>query len=69
MKKSKKAKPHFNRQEKAILKVLYEERRWLSIKELAEEAHMSWVTANKHLKNLVKKNWVQKEKNKYGKKI
>ncbi len=53
------SKPHFNRQEKAILKVLYEERRNLSLREIAEKTHMSWVTVRKYVDQLTKKGWIQ----------
>jgi len=45
-------KPSFNRQEREILRVLYESRKPMSIREIAEKANMSWVTAKKHLKKL-----------------
>lgn len=47
-----KKKSHFNRQEKAILKVIYDSRRTMTIREIAKKAHMSWVTAKKYLKRL-----------------
>jgi len=61
-KKSRKNKSHFNRQEKAILKILYEERRGMSIKELSEKSHMSWVTAKKYIDRLIKKDWIEEKK-------
>lgn len=57
----KKAKPSFNRQEKAILKVTAEARRPMSIKEVAEKAHMSWTTAKKYMLKLEKRGWLKKE--------
>ncbi len=54
-----KKKPHFNRQEKAILKVLYDSNRTMSIKEVADKSHMSWVTAKKYLKILVQRGFLE----------
>jgi len=53
-----KKKPSFNRQEKAILKVLFEHRRPMSIRELAEKTNMSWVTAKKYIKKLKERGWI-----------
>jgi len=54
-----KKKPKFNRQEKAILKVVFEEQRTMSIKEIAEKAHMSWPTAKKYVERLAKRGWLE----------
>lgn len=58
------AERRFTRQEKLILKVLFENRRCMSLKEIAEEAHMSWVTSRKYVERLTKRGWVIKEKKK-----
>ena len=47
-----------NKQEKLILQTLYRARRFMSIKEIAEKAGMSWVTAKKYLKSLEDKKWI-----------
>lgn len=60
-KKSKKKRTIYNRQEKAIMKVLYDSRRPMSIREIAEKAHMSWTTARKYIHQLEKKGWLEKE--------
>ena len=49
---------NFNRQEKAILKVVFEEQRTMSVKEIAEKAQMSWITAKKYVKNLIMRKWL-----------
>jgi len=51
-------KTNFNRQERAILKVAFEEQRVMSVKEIAEKAQMSWVTARKYVENLLKRGWL-----------
>lgn len=53
------AKPHFNKQERAILKVLYEARRTMTIRDIAEKSGMSWVTAKKYLKRLKERGVIQ----------
>ena len=60
-------KPHFNRQEKAILKVLFTERRYMSINEIADKSHMSWVTARKHLKRLKERGAILCQEKKFKK--
>lgn len=45
-------KTTFNRQEKAILKTLFDERRPMSLKELSEKSDMSWITTKKYVKSL-----------------
>ena len=45
-------KTQFNKIEKAIIKVLAQHRGELSIKEIANRAGVSWVTARKYLKKL-----------------
>jgi DNA-binding IclR family transcriptional regulator len=50
-----KRKPYFHKQERAILRALYRERRPMSIREIAEKAEMSWITARKYLKRLIKR--------------
>ncbi len=54
-----KKKPHFNRQEKAILKVLYDSHRTMSINEVADKSHMCWVTARKYLRILVQRGFLE----------
>jgi len=45
-------KSHFNKHEKAILKVIYDSRRAMTIREIAKKSSISWVTAKKYLKRL-----------------
>ena len=54
-------KPIFKPQEKSIIKVLHDENRWMSIKEVAEKANISWVTARKYLEKLIKDGVIEKE--------
>jgi len=50
-------------QEKIILKVLYEENRDMSIKEIAKKTGMSWKTVKKYIEILEKKGvWDDKKK-------
>ena len=49
-----KKKSHFNRQEKAILRVIYQSRRFMTIRDIAEKSSMSWVTAKKYVNKLLK---------------
>ena len=58
MKKKLVKKPQFNRQEKAILKVMYESGRAMTTKEIAEKAHISWITTKKWLKILKEREWI-----------
>ena len=55
-------KPSFNRQEREILRVLYESRKPMSVREIAEKADMSWVTVKKYLKKLEKRGLWDEEK-------
>ena len=54
-----KKKNYFNKHEKAILKVIYDSRRAMTIREIAEKTHISWVTAKKYLKKLVDRGFIQ----------
>ena len=47
-----KRKSRFSRKEKAIMRVLYEARKPMSIREISEKADMSWVTVRKYLNTL-----------------
>jgi len=67
MEKTRKKTSKFNRQEKAIIKTLYDTRRPMSIKEIANKSHMSWITARKYIKKLEDKGWITEDK--HGKKI
>jgi len=51
---------YFNKEERAILKVLYEARRDMTILEIAEEAKVSWATVNKYLPSLVERGVILK---------
>lgn len=55
-------KSNFKSQEKMMLKVIFEEQRGMSIKEVAEKSQMSWITAKKYIEKFVKNTWL-KEKN------
>lgn len=52
----------FTSQEKVLLKTAFVNRRPLSLLELANESNMSWTTAKKYVKNLVKRKWLVMEK-------
>jgi len=54
-------KPILKPQERAIIKVLHDENRWMSIKEVADKAKISWVTARKYLEKLFKNGVIEKE--------
>ncbi len=56
-----KKKSNFNKNEKAILKVLYESRRSMPIRQLAEKVNISWVTVRKYLKRLRDRGFVKEE--------
>lgn len=48
-------KPKLNKYEQAILQVLAQAHRPMSIREIAGATHMSWATARKYLAQLVEK--------------
>ena len=52
---------HFNKEERSILKVLYEARRPMSISEIAKEARVSWATVNKYLPQLLDKKAINED--------
>ena len=54
-------KSHFNKEERAILKVIYEARRSMNISEIAREAKVSWATVKKYLPELVKKGAIEED--------
>ncbi len=54
-----KKKPHFNSKEKAIMKVLYDSRRQMTIREISILTKLSWVTIRKYLKVLREKDYVK----------
>ena len=54
-------KKHFSKDEEAILKVLYEEQRFMSVEEIAKESGLSWQTVKKSLFKLRDKGIVKKQ--------
>ncbi|MDD5417209.1 MAG: winged helix-turn-helix transcriptional regulator [Candidatus Aenigmarchaeota archaeon] len=48
----------FNKHEKAILKILYSDRRPMNIKEISEKTGICWVTARKYTNKLGKEGWI-----------
>ncbi len=48
----------FKKEEKLILKAAFKARRPLSVKEISKRSTISWVTADKYAKELVKRNWL-----------
>jgi len=55
-------KNYFNKNEKAILKVLYDARRYMPIREIADKAGMSWVTVRNYIKKLKEKGVILEKK-------
>lgn len=51
-------KKRFNRQEREIIRTLYSERRPMSLRELAKDSSMSWITAHKYTEKLNKRGLV-----------
>ncbi len=49
---------NFSRQEKAVLKVTFEEQRYMSTREISRKAQMSWITAKKYTKQLIERKWL-----------
>lgn len=59
---------HFSQGEKRVLVTVTREQRPMSLREIAEKSDMSWVTARKYVKRLVKRKWfvtVKRGKRKY----
>jgi len=54
-------KTYFNKNEKAILKVIYDSRRFMTIRDIAKKADLSWVTTRKYLKKLQEKGYVKEK--------
>ena len=57
-------KSAFNRQERMILKVVFEEQRGMSVREIAKKSQMSWITAKKYIDNFIRKQWLSEKGNK-----
>ena len=51
----------FNKIEREILRVLFNERRFLTIRELAEKTGISWATAKKYILELEKRGFLERE--------
>jgi len=51
-------KLNFNKHERAILQTLHIERRPMTIKELAEETDISWVTIKNYLRKLEQRKYI-----------
>lgn len=50
---------YFNNTEKEILRFLFSSRRYLTIREVAEEVGVSWATARKYLEDLEKRGFLE----------
>lgn len=55
-----KTKPLLKPQESSILKALLEHNYFLNTTQVAEEANVSWNTANKYLKKFYDQGWIAK---------
>ena len=53
-----------NRYELAILKVIHDSRRPMSINEIAEKAGISWITCRKYIQKLYRKEYIKKNRGK-----
>ena len=56
-----KQKSYFNIQEKAILKILYNSRKTMTIREVALKSNLSWITAKKYHKRLAERGYLEEE--------
>ena len=59
---------NFSKNEKAILKVLHDERSSMKIKKISEKSGLSWITTRKYLDILVERGWIKKRVDKYEEK-
>jgi predicted transcriptional regulator len=50
--------------EKWMLKAMYQEHRPMSVREISQKAHISWITADKYIPELLKKGIIKKYTNK-----